>query len=417
MSSTGASVGRVTALSVWALVVVLYMADAALALGPAIGRREILQQGGGALAIASAVDPTAMGAPVSGLSNPKGYDDGDELRQLFRTLYPPKSKRGKPTPSSSSSPQPRTILWSPPSEEFSGLRYGSSSLSAKEPVVPKPSRDALPDLPSWMAGHWLVTYRFDGVSFPNGRDRISLALPGTGLGTCAMLPNVGANPSPFVQRFGNGRYPLGDDGDDEMTTTTGASADRGSPPVVVEDVAYNLPRRFEGFWPEAKVSSVAVRTSAATLGPACLATGEGCSPGANPGLHGRHATRCRMEYVGPTRRSGRLAQHLDVSMVDWTSTPTGGGSSNGTGNDDDHEFLMARSFVQYNQEQELTGYYREFVSYDRQQQEQQTTKPPTGTVRGRTCVAAFLPSFEQPVALYKYTLKMDAISGYEATMY
>jgi hypothetical protein len=258
-----------------------------------------------------------------------------------------------------------------------------------------------------MEGHWLITYKFDGVSFPNGRDKVSLVLPGAGLGTCAALPNVGYNPSPFVQRFGNGSLLDSNDADEEDNNNAPAEE-----PFVVEDVAYNLPRKFEGFWPEAKLSSVRVSTSATNtnLGPACLVTGEGCSRKENPDLHGRHTTRCQIEFQGPTRRGGLRSQHLDLSMVDYSSTITKPVS--GDSNSNDEEFLMARSFVQYNQEQELNSYYREFVSYEKEQ-----SKLPNGKLKGRTYVAAFLPSSEQAVAVYRYSMKMYTITGEEASMY
>ena len=97
-------------------------------------------------------------------------------------------------------------------------------------------------------------------------------------------------------------------------------------------------------------------------------------------------------------------------MVDYSSTITKPVS--GDSNSNDEEFLMARSFVQYNQEQELNSYYREFVSYEKEQ-----SKLPNGKLKGRTYVAAFLPSSEQAVAVYRYSMKMYAITGEEASMY
>mmetsp|Transcript_35125 Transcript_35125/g.39934 ORF Transcript_35125/g.39934 Transcript_35125/m.39934 type:complete len:94 (+) Transcript_35125:2-283(+) len=86
---------------------------------------------------------------------------------------------------------------------------------------------------------------------------------------------------------------------------------------------------------------------------------------------------------------------------------------------------MSRTFVQYNVEQELTLYYREFVSYRREKQEPEqeptqeqtniatTTATTTETatprmITGRTRVAAFLPPSPQAVALYSYTMKYEA---------
>jgi hypothetical protein len=112
-----------------------------------------------------------------------------------------------------------------------------------------------------------------------------------------------------------------------------------------------------------------------------------------------------MEFLGPTRRGGPRTQHLDVSMVDCST------SSSSHGGDDD-EFLMARSFVQYNQEQELTGYYREYVSYDRRKSERFD-----GELRGQTCVAAFLPPSQETIVVYRYSMTMRAVTEDEATMY
>ena len=231
------------------------------------------------------------------------------------------------------------------------------------------------------------------MSFPNGRDQVSLTLPGAGLGTCVVLPNVGANPAPFVQRFGRSGSAFESTKDDESQ-------------FVVEDVAYNLPRKFEGFWPAAKVESIRVSTSLRTaeMSPSCLVSGEGCSLEENPQLHGKHATRCQMEFQGPTR-GGLRTQHLDMTMVDYASKTASIPSKI------DDEFLMARSFVQYNQEQELTSYYREFVSFRKQQSDSIG-----GKIKGRTCVAAFLPSTQQAVALYSYNTEMNAIAEEEAMM-
>lgn len=339
------------------------------------GRREILKQGG----IALTVGVTGPGKVLAAVPQ---EDADDDLRQVFQWFSSTK-KKGKPP----------TIDWSPTSRDFSQLRYSTSSLSAKEDVVPESTCTSLPSLPSWMEGHWMTTYKFDGVSFPNGREQVSLTLPGAGLGTCAVLPNVGANPAPFVQRFGRNGSSFESKEDDES-------------PFVVEDVAYNLPRKFEGFWPAAKVESIRVSTSLRTaeMSPSCLVTGEGCSLEENPYLHGKHATRCQMEFQGPTR-GGLRTQHLDMTMVDCVS------KSASIPSEINEEFLMARSFVQYNQEQELTSYYREFVSFRMEQSDSVD-----GKIKGRTCVAAFLPSTQQSVALYNYNMEMYSITEEEAMM-
>jgi len=339
----------------------------------------------------------------------------------------------------------RLIEWSPPSEEYAKLRYSSSSLLSERAVVPKIQCTTLPVLPHWMEGNWFCTYQFAGASFPQGRDKLSLQVPGAGLGTCAVLPNVGISPrAPFLQRFINSAS------DSDSDTTNPKRKE------VIEDVAANLPRKFEAFWPQAKVTSIRVSipgnnetvtdksdSSSGTttvLSPLCVVTGEGCTPGENPQLHGKYATRCRMEFQGPTG-VGIQAQQFDLSMVDYeletnTSTTTTAATSNDKDDtvhnkdeDNDEEFLMSRTFVQYNVEQELTLYYREFVSYRREEQEQEqeptqeqtnvattpttttTTTTETATPRmitGRTRVAAFLPPSPQAVALYSYTMKYEA---------
>ena len=346
----------------------------ALQVGP-LGRREVLLQGGVALVVAD----TGVGSSASASSD-------DDLRQFQ---------------SRNSKQKQQIIDWSPPSEDFSKLRYSTSSLSDIGAVVPNVKCSTLPPLPNWMDGHWLCSYKFDGASFPQGRDKLSLTVPGAGLGTCAVLPNVGFNPTPFVQRFGFAH-------DDS---------------VVVEDVAYNLPRKFEGFWPQAKVASIRVSTTGGSeeerqqpkriMSPACLVTGEGCSQEENPLLHDKYATRCRMEFQGPTRRGGLRSQQLDLSMVDYATTTITSDDAAAAAVVAEDEFLMSRTFVQYNVEQELTCYYREFVSYFKQQQQ----KSPTGKVKGRTRVAAFLPSSPQAVAIYSYTMKYDAITSEKALLY
>ena len=375
-------------------------------------------------------EPEVLGSSPSTNNNVNPNTADEDLREIFLSF------------SSNKKQQPTLIEWSPPSQDFSQeLRYGTSSLGGKEEIVPRRIRSNLPYLPSWMEGHWLCTYKFEGTSFPQGRDKLSLRVPGAGLGTCAALPNVGFNPAPFVQRF--------------VSTSTSTASSKNEA-VVVEDVAYNLPRKLEGFWPQAKVNSVRISTEAFAIGstntntnmsPLCLVTGEGCGIDENPELHGQHATRCRMEFEGPTRTGGFRTQHLDLSMVDWLATSTTTDTkapvdvdmnvdrtTRQRNTDDEDEFIMSRTFVQNNVEQELTSYYREFVSFDRQQQKQaqqqqqqqswmpsmltaQSNLPSTGLLRGRTRVAVFLPGSSQAVALYSYTMKLYSITEEEAMMY
>lgn len=340
---------------------------AALQLVP-VGRREVLQTGGAAFASLLVADEN---------------DEKEPLRATFRSF----SANGKNQP-------PTLIPWSPTSRDFSELRYSTSTLPSQQSMVPQTSCKSLPPLPSWMEGHWLITYKFEGVAFPQGRDKVTLRVPGAGLGTCIGLPNVGYNPSPLVQRY--------------VATPDGG---------VIEDTAYNLPRKLEGFWQQAKVQSVRVSTpqQQTAMGPVCRLTGDGCSEEENPSLHGPSATRCKLEFEVPTRGGGLRSQHLDVSMIDWKISDR----SNIKNNTTDEEFIMGRSFVQYNEEQEYTGYFREFVSFDRLQQTSQSPKvqQSTGRLKGRTRIAAFLPSCPEAVALYSYTMRCYSITAEEAMLY
>eukprot|EP00536_Pseudo-nitzschia_multiseries_P004718 jgi/Psemu1/64750/estExt_Genemark1.C_800053 len=385
--------------------------------GPA-GRRSVLQAGGAAAAALVAPKPCGAEAVARGEQQ---EEEEEELRRIVRSFsYNPKQKKQQ-----QQQQQQPPIEWDPPDQDFSTeLRYSASTLSDKEEIVPHTRCLGLPEFPSWMEGHWLCTYKFEGASFPRGRDQLSLRVPGAGLGTCAVLPNVGFNPAPFVQRF----VSVDADADAAANAAAAAAASGSSTSStgVVEDVAYNLPRKLEAFWPQAKVTAVR---------PPCLVTGDGCTPEENPLLHSAYATRCRMDYEGPTRSGGFRSQHLDLSMVDHSSTNF---KNKNVGDDD---FVVSRSFVQYNVEQELIGYYREFVSFDRQQQQhqqqqqqqqQQSSPSPfsffapastsdqrlsNGKLRGSTRVAAFLPGSSDAVALYSYTMRLYSITGDEAMLY
>jgi hypothetical protein len=248
------------------------------------------------------------------------------------------------------------------SPQWSQLRYGSSTLSVSS-RVPTPSVSSA-IFPSWMSGNWLTTYRLSSVSFPQGRDKVTLRVGGAGLGTCLSIPNVGRNPTPFVQRF--------------------LSAEEDG---CYEDVAYNCPRRFEAFWTQAKVTSVQTGKQANTLlSPKCYVTGEGCTTMENPLLHAP-TTRLVMDFDGPAR-GGVSSQTIDATMVDTQHTFTG-----------DNNYCSSQNYVQYNVKQELQTFYKEIVSLTKVDD----------YVKGRLRVAVFLPDLgdhddSQAVALYDYTL-------------
>jgi hypothetical protein len=274
----------------------------------------------------------------------------------------------------------KNVPWSsleqtkPKSPQWSQLRYGSSTLSSASSRAPTPSLSSA-IFPSWMSGNWLTTYRLSSVSFPQGRDKVTLRVAGAGLGTCLSIPNVGRNPAPFVQRF---------------LSLTAAADEEGC----YEDVAYNCPRRFEAFWTQAKVTSVQTAgtkskaNSNALLSPVCYVTGEGCTSLENPMLHAP-TTRLVMDFDGPTR-GGVSSQTIDATMVDTQHTFTM----------TDKSYFSSRNYVQYNVKQELQTFYKEIVSI---------TKFDDGIVKGRLRVAAFLPDpgdhdDSLAVALYDYAL-------------
>lgn len=264
------------------------------------------------------------------------------------------------------------------SPQWIQLRYGSSTLSNASSRAPTPSLSSA-IFPSWMSGNWLTTYRLSSVTFPQGRDKVTLRVAGSGLGTCLSIPNVGRNPAPFVQRF----LSLSADADEEGC---------------YEDVAYNCPRRFEAFWTQAKVTSVQTGNTQANananvlVSHVCYVTGEGCSSMENPLLHAP-TTRLVMDFDGPTRR-GVSSQRIDATMVDTQHNVKS-----------DDNYCSSRNYVQYNVKQELQTFYKEIVSI---------TKVDASIVKGRLRVAAFLADSgdhddSQAVALYDYELNFRSL--------
>jgi len=214
-----------------------------------------------------------------------------------------------------------------------------------------------------------------------------------------------------------------------------------------EDLAFNIPRRFEAFWPQSKVT--AVRTGSArpsgesnnvseSLSPKCFVNGDGCTTAENPNLHSPTCTRVAFDFEGPTRNNGRLSQSTDVTMVSSVAVAVdsypispvmdGAGKNTRTSNDVyDTEFVASRQFSQYNINQELQLFYKEIVfltrpvSADTSSLQQSTgkllgsTRPVDGKtiVNGSVRVAAFLPEDDtndrEAIALYNYRIKLQQI--------
>jgi hypothetical protein len=270
----------------------------------------------------------------------------------------------------------KTVRWNLPTTDaassivdWSKLRYGSSTLTGRA-RVPTPS-SAPTRFP--LEGYWLTTYRFQKASFPLGRDKLTLRVPGAGLGTCLAAPNVGFNPSAFATHFSKGGY---------------------------EDLAYNVPRRLEAFWSQAKVTSVQT-ASGTELTPKCSSTGEGCTTEENPQLHAP-STRLALEFSGPTRSGPSRTQGMDVTLLQCSSATK------------ENEFVCSRSFCQFNIQQDLQTFYKEIISMDSSNPE---------NVLCRIRVAAFLPSSESAfayddsfaLALYDYKVRLQSIDQAEAS--
>lgn len=313
-------------------------------------------------------------------------------------------------------------------------RYRSSSLVSNNVNGGNSNSNAPPTAtpifyPEWMEGYWSVNYKFVGALFPQGRQILSLRTAGAGIGTCLSLPNVGYNPPPHAAHFL--KYNCGTFASASTSICTNGSMS------VYEDLAYNLPRKFEAFWPQSKVLSVRTNGSLGgregedppahphppPLTPKCFVTGDGCTHEENPNLH-LPASRLIMDFDGPTRRSGRLTQSSDVSLIDGLfgyedqSNRVGGASQS---------YATIKTHSQYNVNQELQTFYKEICSYDR-------VKPNGTLVTGRIRVAAFLPKYiremdggsdgvnratgdydeNEAVALYDYRVLMKGIDEVEA---
>ncbi|EJK63911.1 hypothetical protein THAOC_15405 [Thalassiosira oceanica] len=238
------------------------------------------------------------------------------------------------------------VRWSGP--PFSEARYGTSSLTSSAGRFAPPSDpDGAATFPPWLEGYHSARYKFAKASFPQGRGMLSLRTPGAGLATCLSLPNVGYSPrAPHAVRY--------------RREPGGGSGEGGS---VYEDLAYNVPRKLESFWPESKAMSV--RTNGERPGDLtarCMVDGEGC------------ALRVAIEYDGPTARrgGGRVVRKIDVTLLSHESWADG------------DSFCLASSYSQLNAEQGLQCFYREVMSLRR-----------TGesSVAGKVRVAAFMPRY------------------------
>lgn len=365
---------------------------------------------------ASALRPESLGCR-------RGFLAAAALGPCCAALVPPTEAKAADGYDSISAEKPllideltsRTVRWDlpggegPPPSPLGSIRYGTSTLLSSEGSS-IPSESPL-RLPPWLEGTWAATYRFDRVTFPQGkgRDVLTLRVPGAGLGTCLALPNVGYSPrNPFPLRF---------------LASGGGATDAYS----YDDIAYNAPRILEAFWTAAKVASV--RTDGGhsrRLSPPCSVTGEGCSSEKSPYLH-LPANRIVLEYDGPTRSGGRRAQTMDVTAMRSRTTTRGEGGVGG--GEDSDAVVTCRQYLQYNVQQDLQTYYKEIRSWSR-------PRPSSNSglqVEGRVRVAAFLPYNQnreeggiqgrggapvyderEAVAIYDYTLLLTSISEEDA---
>jgi hypothetical protein len=210
-----------------------------------------------------------------------------------------------------------------------------------------------------------------------------------------LLPNVGYNPpTPHDLHYIKQCNSVG--GSNNHCTT-------------YEDWAYNIPRVFEAFWPQAKVVSVCTSNpTTGHLSPRCSVSGDGCQSDTNPELHSP-ASRIELEFVGPTRQGVFLAQYSDVTLL-----------SSRCEQFDDDACLITKCFSQYNANQDLQTFYKEITSLRRRSDSDGIM------IDGRLQVQAFLPidvasSLVQSnyddvkaVALYEYRISMKGINFNDA---
>ena len=291
----------------------------------------------------------------------------------------------------------KTIYWDGPA--WSICRYGTSTLSSSDKsngnrsnVPPASVPIAYPD---WLEGYYAIKYKFITASFPQGRNILSLRTAGAGLGSCLSLPNVGYSPP-------------------SSHTLNFIKNNEENSAIVYEDLAYNIPRKLESFWPQTKVLAVQTNGSSSSsinnaknhdvtsdgsynksMTPKCLVTGEGCDQINNPNLHSP-SSRVAIEFNGPTRQGGALKQSCDVTLLDCSER------MNRSGN----EFYMTNKiYSQYNIDNDLQTFYREIMTFERRRENDNKE-----VVVGKIRVAAFLPYYMKEMDITNYNKKDGSTS-------
>ena len=269
--------------------------------------------------------------------------------------------------------------------------------------------------PRYMEGTFTLRATFKKVSFPQSSKALSnnelSTLPGYRQGSCIMLPNVGASPAPYTQRF------LSNGG------------------KVFADHAFNNPRRLEAGCPAVQLESVRnypfggdgkATAAVAAGGISCYVSGNGCTDKENPGLH-LPSARFGITYGGQTaRRDALVQQTVDTTVIAVRSTI--GQDASAQPKDSGEPFYAAQTFIQDDIEQGQQSAYTEFLQLDPPQkgglsEEQQGRS--AGAVKGKLRVAAFLsgpppegdsnaagskaPDRRAAIALYDYDLLFEPV--------
>ena len=217
-----------------------------------------------------------------------------------------------------------------------------------------------------------------------------LRTAGAGMGSCLSLPNVGYTPP--------------------SSHTLHFVRNEENNDIVYEDLAYNIPRRLESFWPQSKVLAVqtngnsrsnksakdrdvtsdglSYNNSMILMSPKCLVTGEGCNQIDNPNLHSP-SSRVAIEFNGPTRQGGMLKQSCDVTLLDSSVVQK---MNNGC-----DYYMTNKIYSQYNIENDLQTFYREVMTFERR-----SNNESNDVVVGKIRVAAFLPYYIKEMDTTKY---------------
>lgn len=58
-----------------------------------------------------------------------------------------------------------------------------------------------PELPAWLAGTWNVSAKYLTIALPIGRKGLGINIPGVRMASIIALPNVGAEPKGYLQRY------------------------------------------------------------------------------------------------------------------------------------------------------------------------------------------------------------------------